>query len=149
MTSLYEYAGGDEGLQRLEEVFYAKVLADPMLKPLFPRFHPRLVEHVKWFVAEAFGGPDRFSKELGLAYLIEVHRHLRITDEQRQRFVDLYVASLDEAGLPGDAPFREAVHSFVEFGSRIAQQISCAEDEADLHPLREVPRWTWTEGSGP
>ncbi|MGH3390896.1 MAG: group II truncated hemoglobin [Actinomadura sp.] len=148
MTSLYEYAGGDEGLQRLEEVFYAKVLADPLLKPLFPRRHPRLVEHVKWFVAEAFGGPDRFSRELGFAHLIDVHRYLKITEEQRQRFVDLYIVSLDEAGLPGDEPFREAVRSFIELGSRVAQQSSRAETDADLHPLREVPRWTWPGAEG-
>jgi hypothetical protein len=29
-TSLYEHAGGEEALHRLEEVFYAKVLADPV-----------------------------------------------------------------------------------------------------------------------
>ena len=32
MTSLYEHAGGEEALHRLEEPFYAKVLADPVLK---------------------------------------------------------------------------------------------------------------------
>ena len=31
MISLYEYAGGDEALQRLDDVFFAKVIADPLL----------------------------------------------------------------------------------------------------------------------
>ena len=114
---------------------------------MFPSHTTRLTEHEKWFIAEAFGGPDRFSKELGFDYLIKVHRRLRITDEQRDRFVDLFVESLDDAGLPDDEAFREAVRSFVDFGARVAQQNSFAEDDLDLHPLREVPRWGWS-GSG-
>ena len=39
------------------------------------------------FTAESFGGPDDFSRELGFRHLIDVHRGLRITDEQRQRFI--------------------------------------------------------------
>ncbi|HYZ29574.1 MAG TPA: hypothetical protein VE570_10990 [Thermoleophilaceae bacterium] len=32
--TLYEHAGGDEGLHRLEELFYDKALADPLLRNL-------------------------------------------------------------------------------------------------------------------
>ena len=31
-----------------------------------------------------------------------------------------------------------------EFGSKVAMQNSHAESEDQLHPLREVPRWTWS-----
>ena len=131
MTSLYEHAGGDEALHRLEELFYAKVLADPELRSLFPERQPNHVEHLTWFTAESFGGPDRFTAELGFKYLIEVHRHLRITDGQRERFVALYLEAVDEAELPQDEPFRDAVRSHLEFGSRVAQQNSRAETEAE------------------
>lgn len=89
MTSLYEHAGGEEALHRLEEVFYAKVLADPLLRRLFPERQPHHVEHLTWFTAESFGGPDRFTRELGFDHLINVHRHLDITEEERQRFAEL------------------------------------------------------------
>jgi hemoglobin len=39
----------------------------------------------------------------------KVHHHLKITEEKRQRFVALSMEALDEAGLPADEPFREAV----------------------------------------
>ncbi|WP_329430076.1 group II truncated hemoglobin [Streptosporangium sp. NBC_01495] len=148
MTSLHAHAGGDEALHRLEEAFYAKVLADPVLKPLFPEFRPHHVEHLTWFTAESFGGPDHFTRELGFDHIIRVHRHLEITEEQRQRFVALYLEAFDEADLPADEPFREAVRSHVEFGSQVALQNSHARTDADLHPLREVPRWTWAGDSG-
>ncbi|WP_431920788.1 group II truncated hemoglobin [Nonomuraea jabiensis] len=143
MTSLYAHAGGDEGLHRLEEVFYAKALADPVLKPLFPQAMPHHVRNLTWFTAESFGGPDRFTRDLGFKHIINVHRHLQITEEQRQRFVDLYMEAFDEAGLPTDVPFRDAVREHVQFGSHVAMQNSHAETDADLHPLREVPHWNW------
>jgi hemoglobin len=149
VTSLYEHAGGEEALHHLEELFYTKVLADPVLKSLFTERRPHHVDHLTWFTAESFGGPDRFTRELGFDHLIGAHRHLKITDEQRERFVALYMEALDEAGLPNDEPFRAAVRSHLEFGSRVAQQNSHAETEGDLHPLRRVPRWEWPASSNP
>jgi hemoglobin len=143
MTTLYEFAGGAEALHRLEELFYAKALADPVLREVFPVRQPGHVDHLTWFTSESFGGPDRFSTELGFQYLIDVHRHLKITDEQRDRFVEVYLEAIDEAGLPDDTDFRAAVREHVEFGSQVAQQNSLAETDADLHPIRAVPAWTW------
>src|SRR4051795_9354753 len=116
MPTMYDFAGGEEGLHRLEEPFYAMVLADEVLRPLFGAGKPEHVDHLTAFTAESFGGPDRFSRELGFAHLISVHRGLKISEEQRQRFVELYMAALDETGMPSDPEFREAVREHVEFG---------------------------------
>lgn len=148
MPTLFEHAGGEEGLHRLEGTFYGKVLADPLLQPLFGEGKPTHVDHLTWFTAESFGGPDRFSRELGFRHLIDVHRGLEITEEQRARFVSLYMEALDEAGMPTDSAFRKAVLEHVEFGTQVAMQNSHARDESELHPIREVPRWTW-DGDSP
>jgi truncated hemoglobin YjbI len=50
MPSLFEHAGGAEAIHRLEEAFYAKVLADPLLIPLF--------------AGEAVGASERFGGEM-------------------------------------------------------------------------------------
>jgi len=138
--TLYEHAGGDEGLHRLEELFYAKALADPVLKQLFTHRVLTHVDHLTWFTAESFGGPPRFTDELGFGYIIDVHRHLQITDEQRERFVEVYLEALDDA-----EPFRRAVREHVEFGAHVAQQNSRARTDAELHPIREVPHWNWAD----
>jgi hemoglobin len=143
VPSLYEFAGGEDALHRLEQVFYDSVLADPVLRPLFGAGRPEHVDHLTAFTAESFGGPDRFSRELGFAHLIAVHRGLDITEEQRGRFVELYLAALDTVGMPDDPDFRAAVREHLDFGTRVAMQNSHAVTDADLHPLREVPRWTW------
>ena len=80
--------------------------------------------------------------------MIAAHRNLKIEEAQRQRFVALYLAAADEAGLPSDEPFREALRAHVEFGSEVAQQNSHARTDAELHPLREVPLWEWSGTKG-
>ena len=144
--TLFEHAGGIAGLHRLEDYFYSSLLADPLLQPLFGAGRPEHVDHLTAFEAESFGGPDDFTRQLGFAHLIDVHRGLKITEPQRQRFVQLYLAAADTAGLPDDPPFREALRSHVEFGSHVALQNSHAETDDQLHPLREVPRWEWPGG---
>lgn len=143
--TLYEHAGGDEGLHRLEELFYTKALADPVLKQLFTHRVPTHVDHLTWFTAESFGGPPRFTEKLGFGYIIDVHRNLQITDEQRERFVEVYLEALDDADMPDDGPFRRAVGEHVEFGADVAQQNSRARTDAELHPIREVPHWDWPD----
>lgn len=143
MPSLFEFAGGERALHRLEDIFYASVLADPLLVPLFGAGKPEHVDHLTAFTAESFGGPDLFSRELGFWHLINVHRGLQITEAQRARFVQLYMEALDAAEMPPDPEFRAAVREHVEFGSRVAMQNSNAVRDEDLHPLRDVPHWTW------
>ncbi|HEY3686174.1 MAG TPA: group II truncated hemoglobin [Streptosporangiaceae bacterium] len=146
MESLFEHAGGEPGLRRLEELFYAYVLADPVLKVLFPVRRETHVPALTAFTAETFGGPDRFTREMGgFLGLIAVHRGLKITEGQRRRFCELYLKAADDAGLPDDAPFRQALREHVEFGSQVAMQNSNAETDDQLHPLREVPHWTWPD----
>ena len=143
MTSLFEHAGGEVALHRLEQIFYDSVLADPLLQPLFGAGKASHVDHLTAFTAESFGGPDRFSRKLGFAHLISVHRGLEISEAQRQRFVDLYMAALDKADMPTTSRSDRPARKHVEFGTHAAMPNSHAHNEDELHPLREVPRWTW------
>jgi hemoglobin len=145
MESILEHAGGIPTVRHFIDVFYSSVLADPLLIPLFGAGRPEHVDHLTAFEAESFGGPDTFTRELGFAHLIDVHRGLKINEAQRARFVELYLAAADAVGLPDDAPFREALRSHVEFGSHVAMQNSHAETDDQLHPLREVPKWNWPD----
>ncbi|HEY3714532.1 MAG TPA: group II truncated hemoglobin [Jatrophihabitantaceae bacterium] len=143
---MLEHAGGEAAVYRFVDVFYSSVLADPILQPLFGAGSPEHVAHLTAFEAESFGGPDTFTETLGFRHLIDVHRGLAITEAQRARFVELYLAAADTAGLPDDAPFREALRTHVEFGTQVATQNSHAETDEQLHPLREVPKWQWSGG---
>jgi hemoglobin len=120
METLFEHAGGEKALHRFIGIFYRHVLADPLPQPLFGKRKPDHVDHLTAFAVKSFAGPDRFSREIGFSRLIKAHRGLRITHEQRQRFVELHVVAADEAGLPNDPPFRQALREHAEF--RIARR---------------------------
>ena len=94
------------------------------------------------FTAESFGGPDRFSRELGFQHLIDVHRGLEITEEQRRRFVELYTAALDAAGCPTTRRFARRCSSTSSSAPRWPSRTPTPRTDEELHPLREVPRWT-------
>lgn len=145
--TLYEHAGGWDALYNLTHIFYHLCLNDPILQPLFGRDEqPGHVEKFTAFTAETFGGPRKFSEEMGgFIELIDAHRGYKIKEEQRQRFVELYLQAADKAGMPNDKPFREALSSHVDFGSHVAKQNSNAVTDDELHPLREVPQWDWPE----
>ena len=75
------------------------------------------------FTAETFGGPDRFSKEIGgFQHFIKAYRGYNITEEQLQRFVDLFLKAADKANLPKDNFFWETLKSQVVFSSHVATQ---------------------------
>jgi len=56
-----------------------------------------------------------------------------------------YVESIYGAGPPDDARLRATPRSHVEFGTQVAVRNSWATTDAQLQPLREVPKWTWEE----
>jgi hemoglobin len=150
VPSLYDHAGGRPGLHRFIELFYASVLRDPVLQPLFGTGRPEHVDQLTAFDSECFGGPDDFSRTMGgFTHLMDVHRGLQITEEQRRRFVELYLAAADAADLPRDDAFRQALRSHVEFGSLVAMQNSRARTDDELHPLRAVPLWQWAGQDAP
>lgn len=150
MESIFEHAGGQDALRQFIGIFYGSVLTDPLLHPLFGAGRPEHVDRLAAFDAESFGGPDDFTATMGgFGHLIDVHRGLKITEAQRARFVELYMAAADKAMLPDDAPFREALRTHVEFGSHVAMQNSNAETDDQLHPLREVPHWEWPGAGAP
>lgn len=142
VPTLYEWLGGIEALERLTAAFYAHVLEDDVVGPLFAQMDPSHPRHVAMWLAEVFGGPDRYTRERG-GYHHMVSRHLgkAITEPQRRRWVELLLDAADEAGLPSDPEFRAAFLGYIEWGTRLA--LANSQPEANP-PLRApVPHWGW------
>ena len=121
MPSLYEWAGGLPALERLTRLFYERVLADDLIGPLFAHMDDEHPRHVALWLAEVFGGPDRYTRERG-GYPAMLGHHLgkAITEPQRRRWVSLLMDAADAAELPADPEFRAAFTGYVEWGTRLA-----------------------------
>lgn len=139
--SIYEWAGGDEAFLRLTATFYGHVRKDPVLAPVFAGMdgeHPR---HVAMFLAEVFGGPERYSAERGgHDHMARMHLGRHITEEQRRRWVSLLMDSADEVGLPTDPEFRAVFSYYIEWGTRMALVYSAEDPPPTAGPM---PKWEW------
>jgi hemoglobin len=143
--TLYEWAGGREALERMLNAFYDRVEEDELISPLFPGgvSEEHRANVTTWW-CEVFGGPARYSSEHGgYAHMVDKHRGLGITAEQRLRFVTLLSLAADDAELPDDPEFRSALMAYAEWGTRLALQNS--QPGATVAPRAPVPRWGWGE----
>jgi hemoglobin len=141
--TIYEWAGGTEAFERWLNAFYDLVEDDDLLAPVFGgRVTKQHREHVLAWWVEVMGGPDEYSRNLGgYPAMLAHHRELRITPEQRLRFVTLLSDAADRAELPADAEFRAAIMGYAEWGSRLA--VHNSDPEAEVAKEAPVPRWGW------
>lgn len=140
--SMYDQLGGEPRIHRAVERFYGDVLADDVLQPLFGKGQPHHIDHLTAFLSEVFGGPTRYTDELGgFDTILEAHRGLKITDEQRARFVELLDRAARDTGLTHDPALLASFHEYLVFGTEVAQVNSHATSDEELHDCQEVPRW--------
>ena len=143
--SLYEWAGERAAFERLINAFYDRVEDDELLAPLIgDKVSEEHRDHVVAWWCAVFGGPTRYSDELGgYEHMLAKHRGLEITPEQRFRFASLMSLAADDAGLPDDPDFRSAFVAYVEWGTRLALHNS--QPGAEVFEHAPVPRWGWGE----
>ena len=64
--TVFEWAGGSAAIRRMIDCFYDRVEGDDLLGPLFPggvSEEHRVDVALRW--SEVFGGPSRYTQELG------------------------------------------------------------------------------------
>lgn len=144
--TLYEWAGGMDALQELTRRFYADLLAepDPILEPVFRGMDQQHPLHVAAWLAETFGGPATYTAEHGgYHHMVTRHAGLRLTEEQRHRWINRMAATADVVGLPDDPDFRSAFIGYLEWGTRIA--VFNSQTGVAVIEHAPVPRWGWGE----
>jgi hemoglobin len=143
--TLYEWAGGRGAFDRLINAFYDRVEQDELLSPLFPGgVHEEHRRNVATWWSEVFGGPSDYTDRIGgYERMVGRHLQLRITNDQRFRFVSLMSLAADDANLPSDPEFRSALVAYLEWGTRLA--LGNSQTGAEVVEHAPVPRWGWGE----
>lgn len=150
IPTLYEWAGDIQTFEKLFTVFYDKVLKDDLLSKIFKEMSPEHIKHVSHFVAEVFGGPKLYTTEDNGSHAAMVAKHMRkmLTEEKRQRWMQLLLQTSDEVGLKSDPEFRSAFVSYLEWGTRLAV-INSQLSENPIVDNEPMPKWGWGETGGP
>jgi len=148
--TLYEWAGDMTTFETLFTRFYDKVLKDDLLADVFRNMSAEHVKHVSHFVAEVFGGQKLYSGADGGSHAKMIGKHIgkMLTEEKRQRWIQLLLATADETGLKSDPEFRSAFVGYIEWGSRIAV-INSRLTNNPLNDSTPMPVWGWGETGGP
>src|ERR1700747_2081017 len=113
MQSVYEAAGGSEGLLRLAEAWHSRVMADEMVSHAFSHgFHPQHSERLAAYWAEALGGAStyfgRYGKEKAV---VRMHSGNGPHEEMNRRAIDCFDRALEDVGLTDD-PLHRVLHDY-------------------------------------
>ena len=148
--TIYEWGGGQEAFEKLTEAFYAKVLKDDLLADLFRNMSSEHSKYVAHFLAEIMGGPKLYTGQSKRSHTHMISRHVgrKLTEMQRQRWIQLVLESADEIGMPDDPKFRSALVGYLEWGSRmVVMNSQLSENQIDKD--RPMPEWDWGEPGEP
>lgn len=95
-STLYEQLGGQEGIGRVVERFYEKVLADPRINGFFAHTDmKKQIRHQTLFISWATGGPNQYTGKS----MAKAHEGMHLQDVHFQAVAEHLVSSLQEFGV--------------------------------------------------
>jgi hemoglobin len=144
MATVYEAAGGDDGLRRLAHAWHERVLADEVVSHAFSHgFHPDHTERLAAYWAEALGGPATYSTAYGdETTVVRMHSGNGPHDDMDARAITCFDQALADVGLAGDDAVRRTLHDYFAWTTThtMARYHRSADDVPGGLPM---PRWGW------
>lgn len=101
----FQAAGGETGLRKLIECFYGLMAGNPRYQRIL-EMHPGDVElsvdKLSRFLCGWLGGPKLFNEKYGQIKLPSAHKHLAITDQDKEDWLRCMQMALDEQDYAPD-----------------------------------------------
>jgi hemoglobin len=153
MQTVFEAAGGGDGMLRLARAWHARVMADEIVSHAFSHgFHPEHDKRLAVYWGEALGGPAGYSAAIGdETYVVRIHSGNGEHQEMDRRAIGCFDLALADCGLDGDVRLRQVLHDYFAWATTttMARYHRSPDDVPD--GLR-IPRWSWdglVSGTGP
>ena len=148
MQSVYEAAGGGEGLLRLAEAWHRRVMADEIVSHAFSHgFHPRHSERLAAYWGEALGGPAAYSGSYGdETSVVRIHSGNGPHEEMDRRAIDCFDRALDDVGLSAE-PVGQVLHDYFAWATTTTMA-RYHESADDVPEGLELPHWSWNGRQG-
>jgi hemoglobin len=144
MPTVYEAAGGDQGLLRLARAWHARVMADEVVGHAFARgFHPDHTARLAAYWAEALGGPTTYSDAYGdETSVVRLHSGNGQHEEMDRRAVACFDLAMTDIDLPETDPVRQALHDYFAWATHTS--MARYHRSADDVPVGlSIPHWSW------
>ena len=144
MQSVYEAAGGSEGLRRLAAAWHSRVMADEVVSHAFSHgFQPDHNQRLAAYWAEALGGPGSYTENYGdETSVVQIHSGNGPHEEMDQRAIDCFDQAMHDVGLEASEPLRQVLHDY--FAWATTTSMARYHDSADEVPAgMTIPRWSW------
>jgi len=144
VRTVYEAAGGDEGLLRLAGAWHERVMADEVVSHAFGHgFHPRHTERLAAYWAEALGGPTTYSEGYGdETSVLRIHSGNGSHEDMDQRAIACFDQAMTDVALAGGDPVRAVLHDYFAWATTtaFARYPASADEVPEGLP---VPQWSW------
>lgn len=133
-----------DGMQRLADAWHRRVLADEMVSHAFSHgFHPKHVERLAAYWAEAFGGPSTYSDSYGNeSTVVRTHSGNGEHHEMDRRAIACFDQALADVGLDSNDVLRKVLHDYFAWATttNMSRYHGSAKDVPE--GLR-IPKWSW------
>jgi hemoglobin len=150
MDTLFEAAGGAEGILRLAHAWHERVMVDEVVGHAFSHgFRPDHTERLAAYWAEALGGPSTYSSAYGdETSVVQIHSGNGEHEEMDQRAIACFDQALVDVGFAPDQPVAQALHDY--FAWATTTTMARYPDSPDEVPKGlALPHWSWDGLEGP
>ena len=143
METVFDAAGGDQGILRLAEAWHARVMADEVVSHAFSHgFRPDHTERLAAYWAETLGGPPTYSDLYGdETTVVRLHSGNGEHDDMNRRAVDCFDAALTDVSFTED-PLRTVLHDYFAWATTTTMY-RYHRSADDVPAGLPMPQWSW------
>lgn len=144
MRTVYDAAGGIDGLRRLASAWHQRVMADDVVSHAFSQgFHSEHTERLAAYWTEALGGPDIYSANYGdETTVVKMHSGNGPHEDMDRRAIACFDQALVDVGLAETDALRLVLQDY--FAWATSTTMSRFHQSADHVPKGlSIPRWSW------
>ncbi|NEN07294.1 oxidoreductase [Diaminobutyricibacter tongyongensis] len=144
MQTVFDAAGGADGMLRLAAAWHDRVMADEVVAHAFSHgFRTDHTERLAAYWGEALGGPATYSEQYGTeSSVVRLHSGHGQHEDMDRRAIACFDEALADAGLSGDERLRRALHDYFAWATTtpMAEYHRSADDVPDG---LSIPHWSW------
>lgn len=142
--SIYEAAGGMEGMRRLAAAWHLHAVEDPIVGHAFSHgFQDDHTERLAAYLGEALGGPAAYTGHYGdQTQVVRLHSGNGPHPEMDSAAIECFDRAIQDAGLGSDPEVAGALHDYWAWATHVPMR-SCPNSADDVPAGLPLTRWTW------